>query len=104
MSNEHKNYLKKIKKRKFLIKFTQIMIIIIFLSIWQVLADLKIINTFDFDKYEYKKMHEPTKNSILIYEILSIGIVALVSRLKYVSIKDQHRKLYNILMILNKFL
>jgi hypothetical protein len=42
--------------------------------------------------------------SILIYEILSIGIVALVSRLKYVSIKDQHRKLYNILMILNKFL
>ena len=48
MSNEHKNYLKKIKKRKFLIKFTQIMIILIFLLIWQVLADLKIINTFIF--------------------------------------------------------
>ena len=48
MSNEHKNYLKKIKKRKFLIKFTQIMIIIIFLSIWQLLADLKLINTFIF--------------------------------------------------------
>ena len=42
--------------------------------------------------------------SILLYEIFSIAIVALISRLKYVSIKEQHRKLYNILMIVNKFL
>ena len=42
--------------------------------------------------------------SILLYEIFSIAIIALVSRLKYVSIKEQHRKLYNILMIVNKFL
>ena len=42
--------------------------------------------------------------SLLLYEIFSIGIIALISRLKYVSIKEQHRKLYNILMIVNKFL
>ena len=42
--------------------------------------------------------------SLLIYEIFSIAIIALVSRLKYVSIKEQHRRLYNILMIVNKFL
>ena len=42
--------------------------------------------------------------SLLLYEIFSIGIIALMSRLKYVSIKEQHRKLYNILMIVNKFL
>ena len=48
MSNEHKTYLKKLKKRNFLIKFTQITIIIIFIVIWQLLADLKVINTFIF--------------------------------------------------------
>ena len=42
--------------------------------------------------------------SILIYEMLGIGTIALVSRLKYVSIKAQHRRLYNIMMIVNKFL
>ena len=42
--------------------------------------------------------------SILLYEIFSIAIIALISRLKYVAIKEQHRKLYNILMIVNKFL
>ena len=42
--------------------------------------------------------------SLLIYEIFAIGIIALVSRLKYVSIKEQHRHLYNIIMIVNKFL
>ena len=42
--------------------------------------------------------------SLLIYEIFGIGIIALVSRLKYVSIKAQHRRLYNIMMIVNKFL
>ena len=42
--------------------------------------------------------------SILIYEILSIGVIALVSKIKYSSIKAQNRKFYNIMMIVNKFL
>jgi len=48
MSNEHKNYLKKLKKEKILIHTFQIAIIIIFLVIWQLLADYKLINTFIF--------------------------------------------------------
>jgi len=47
-SDEHKKYLKKIKNNKILIKITQIMILILFIVIWQLLADYKIINTFIF--------------------------------------------------------
>lgn len=47
-SLEHKNYLKKIKRNKFIVLFTQIFIFILFIAIWQVLSDFKIINTFIF--------------------------------------------------------
>ena len=42
--------------------------------------------------------------SLLIYEILSIGVIALASGFKYSSIKSQSRKLYNAMMIANLFL
>lgn len=45
-SKEHKSYLKKIKKKKRIIIFFQILIIISFLLIWQVLVNFRIINTF----------------------------------------------------------
>lgn len=45
-SDEHKRYLKRIKLRKFLIRFTQIFIIVLLIGIWQILADLNMINTF----------------------------------------------------------
>jgi len=47
-SLEHISYLKKIKKNKFLIRLTQILIFIIFIIIWQILADKELINTFIF--------------------------------------------------------
>ena len=47
-SIEHKNYLKNIKKRNLLIKLTQVLILIMFIIIWQLLADFKLINTFIF--------------------------------------------------------
>ncbi len=47
-SLEHKKYLQKAKKKNFLIKLTQIFILIIFLIIWQLLSDYKIINPFVF--------------------------------------------------------
>jgi len=47
-SQEHINYLKKIKKNKLLIRLTQLLIIILFIIIWQLLADYKLINTFIF--------------------------------------------------------
>ena len=45
-STEHLNYLKKIKRSKFLVRFTQITIILSLLIIWQIAADNGLINTF----------------------------------------------------------
>jgi len=45
-SDEHKQYLKKLKKEKYFVRITQISIIIIFLIIWEALAHFEIINTF----------------------------------------------------------
>lgn len=47
-SEEHVNYLKKIKRNKVFITICQLFIIIVFLIIWQVLANLKLIDTFIF--------------------------------------------------------
>ena len=47
-SLEHKNYLKKIKRNNFFVKLTQILILIVFLIVWQLLSDYKIINSFIF--------------------------------------------------------
>lgn len=45
-SKEHKEYLKKIKLNNFLIKFTQLLIIVLIISIWQFAANHELINTF----------------------------------------------------------
>lgn len=47
-SKEHQNFIKKKKKEKYIIIFFQILIIISFIAIWQLLANFKIINTFLF--------------------------------------------------------
>lgn len=46
MSEEHKKYLKAIKKRNTLIKITRISIIILLILLWQIAADNHWINTF----------------------------------------------------------
>lgn len=48
MSKEHKKYLKKLKITNYIIKISQIMILVLFILIWQILADKEIINTFIF--------------------------------------------------------
>ena len=45
-SEEHKKYLKKIKTKKLLIILTQILILITLITLWELLAHYKIINTF----------------------------------------------------------
>lgn len=45
-SDEHKIYLKKIRRNNLLIRVTQIAIVVLFFLLWQLLADFKIINTF----------------------------------------------------------
>lgn len=46
MSNEHKKFLKKEKRYKVLVLLAQIFILILFIALWQYLADKEIINTF----------------------------------------------------------
>lgn len=46
MTPEHKNYIKKKKKEKLKIFIGQITIFILFIFIWQILVNLKIINSF----------------------------------------------------------
>ena len=46
MSEEHKKYLKKIKTTNFLVRFFQILIITLFIILWQFAADHNLINTF----------------------------------------------------------
>ena len=45
-SEEHKNYLKEIKKRNFFVRLTQVSIVLLLVITWQILADKHIINTF----------------------------------------------------------
>jgi len=47
-SEEHKKYLKKIKKNIFFIRTIQLLILVLFLAAWQLLADYELINTFIF--------------------------------------------------------
>lgn len=47
-SIEHKKYLKKLKLKNIYIKIVQISIIIIFITLWQILSNKNIINTFIF--------------------------------------------------------
>lgn len=46
ISKERRNYLKKIKRKKYLVLLTQILILIGFLGIWEILANKGIIDSF----------------------------------------------------------
>ncbi len=48
MSDEHKNYLKKLKKKKLIIRISQIAILLLFLGIWELLSSFNIIDSFIF--------------------------------------------------------
>lgn len=50
MSEEHKNYLIKLKRQKILIKLIQIFILIVFFAIWELAARLKWIDAFIFSQ------------------------------------------------------
>lgn len=50
MSNEQKKYLKKLKLRKLWIVSWQILIVVAFFALWEILANKNIINSFVFSK------------------------------------------------------
>lgn len=45
-SKDRKKYLKDIKKKKVIVFFTQVAVLVVFLAIWEILADAKIIDSF----------------------------------------------------------
>ncbi len=87
-SKEHINYLNKIKKDKRIITFFQILIIVIFLVIWQLLASFNIINTFIFSSPKkvldtiislYKQKNLFNNIWVTIYEtVLSFSIATIL--------------------------
>lgn len=70
-SQEHKEYLKKQKRKKIVIRIAQISIIILFIIIWQLLADFKIINTFisSSPKEVWKTLIQLHQNNNLYHHI-----------------------------------
>lgn len=46
LSNERKLYLKKLKREKFLVVLTQILLLVGFIAVWEILARLNIIDSF----------------------------------------------------------
>ncbi len=71
ISYEHKKYLKGIKKYHFKVLFTQIFIFIFLVLLWQILADLKVINTFitSSPKMVFNEVIILFKNDNLLYHI-----------------------------------
>ena len=84
-SKEHINYLKKIKRNKVLVLLTQIIIIIIFFGIWELLAKLELINTFLYSSPSkiintiinlFNSNSLLTHISITIYEVIISFIIS----------------------------
>ena len=86
-SLEHKNYLKKIKKEKIIINISRVLILLLFLFIWELLSKYNIINSFLFSSPSrivntISKIDLIKNIGITLYEILvsfllstTIGIV-----------------------------
>ena len=69
---------------------------------------LKIINTFDFDKHEYKERHPPTKNNLLVYDTVELKKLIMMKQTniyKYDEVKKSFSNYYiylNSIVTLNK--
>jgi len=79
MSKEHKNYLKKLKKEKFIVIFFQIFILIAFLVLWEFLSKYKIINPFIFSSPT--KIVLTIKNLFINYNLINHILTTLYETL-----------------------
>lgn len=79
MSKEHVLYLKKIRRKKSIILFFQIIIFVLFIFLWQILANKEIINTFIFSSPKkiietiinlYQRQNLLSHIGVTIYEVL----------------------------------
>lgn len=69
MSKEHLKYLKKLKKEKFIIILFQLLILVVFITSWELLSRYKIINPFIFSSPT--KIIETIKNLFISYNLVS---------------------------------
>ena len=79
MSEEHKKYLKKIKREKIIVITFQILILVGLLVLWEVLSKLKIINPFIFSSPS--KVIETIKNLYLNYNLIGHILTTLYETL-----------------------
>ncbi len=79
ISNERKKYLKKIKLNKILVFMTQIIIVFLFIGVWEFLADKEIIDSFITSKPStiLKTFNNLTSNGLL--EHIKITIIETLS-------------------------
>ncbi len=73
-SEEHKLYLKQIKKTKYYIRFTQLMCVILCLVVWQLLADLGAINTFILSSplLILKSIFTMSNNNLFLHIVITV--------------------------------
>ena len=105
MSNEHILFLKKLKKNKRIIIFSQITIFIIFILIWQILANKEIINTFIFSSPKkvintiinlYNKQHLLSHIWVTIYEVIISFTIATIIGIIIATILWFNKTIYKI--------
>ena len=105
-SEEHIKYIKKNKKQKIFIKISQIFIFILFIFIWQILADKEIINTFIFSSPKnicntiislYQSNNLFNHIGITLYEIIISFILSVIIGLIFASFLWLNKTLAKIL-------
>ncbi len=79
MSKEHKIYLRKIRTEKIIVLTFQILILVGFLTSWELLSKYKIINPFIFSSPS--KIIEMTKNLFLSYNLIGHILTTLYETL-----------------------
>ena len=79
MTKEHLNYLKKIRREKIIVITFQILILVGFLIMWELLSKYKIINSFIFSSPS--KVIETIKNLYLNYNLIGHILTTLYETL-----------------------
>ena len=79
MSKEHIKYLKKLKREKFIVLISQISILILFIVLWELLSNFKIINPFIFSSPS--KIIETIKNLFINYNLFNHILTTLYETL-----------------------
>ncbi len=105
MSKEHIQYLKRLKNNKRIIIFFQIAIFILFIFIWQILADKEIINTFIFSSPKkvlmtiidlYNRYNLLSHIGTTIYEVIISFSIATILGIVIATILWFNKTIYKI--------